>query len=895
MSGDDRRLIEDLIPVAVVSEMSSREKQGARLGHPSSLHQWWARRPLAAARAAAYATLTRVADTPDEARSAEYFTELCRWGANEERIADARERVLAANGGRPPRVLDMFAGGGAIPLEAARLGCEATAVELNPVAHLIELCMLDYPQRFGPSLAGDVRKWGERWVAKAWDRVGHLYPPVEGEPSGGGQLGLEGDGGIDGERRPIAYLWTRTVRCPNHQLGEHRIPLVRQTWLARKKNRYIALRPVVDRERLTVSWDPVEVADRDELGFDPSGFSNEGRATCFVCGASVDGKYVKREGMAGRIEVDPLAAVLRHPSGRGREFRAPGSYELPDEDECAAVLDELDVEPPTEQLPVKLTGGMCTAYGLTRFCDLFSPRQQATLCSLAQGVAEIHGEMVSAGVEAERARAVAAHLALVLDRTSDLHSTLCRWVAKGEFTANTFAKQALPMTWDFSETNPFGGASGDLLRNVERAALVIEHVGNVPERCAVHRTSATQLPSEDEAYDAIITDPPYYDNISYSDLSDFFYVWLKRSVGFLFPEHLAGELTPKQREMIVAPYRHDGGKDAAREFYEHEMEAAFREAHRVLKPNAPLVCVYAHKTTLGWASLVEALRRAGFTITEAWPLDTEMPERSVGQGTASLASSIFLVARRREGEQVGDHNEVMRDLDSVIGERLDRLTEAGVAGSDLIIATIGAGLRPFTEYERVQLPNGEEVPAKDFLDQVQSRVLNAVLAKVHGLADGVGTIDSRTRFYVISRYSFGYRKVEFDEANNLAHSAGIELADLAEGPRPLLRISKDKVSFLDYTERGEDAELGLAPDGAEVALIDVLHGLLWRAGRHREEVGDYLVQANFDPTALRLVAQALQGKGLREEGESKPDEAQACERLLGAWKTLVNENLMTAR
>ncbi len=450
------------------------------------------------------------------------------------------------------------------------------------------------------------------------------------------------------------------------------------------------------------------------------------------------------------------------------------------------------------------------------------------------------------------------------------------------------------MVWDFAETNPFGSGAGVVGNYVEVAAEICQELASACRGARVERASATQLAHHAGTFDAVITDPPYYDNISYADLSDFFYVWLKRSVGFLFAEHLAGELTPKRREIIVAPYRHDGDKDEARFFYEREMVECFSEAHRVLKADAPLVCVYAHKTTLGWASLVEALRLAGFTVTEAWPFDTEMTT-ALKSTTASLASSIFLVARRREREGVGDYAEVVTELDSIIGERLGRLTEAGVSGSDLVIATIGAGLRAFTRYAQVELPNGEEVPAKDFLEEVQSRVLNAVLAKVHGLADGVGTIDAATRYYVISRFSFGYAEVEFDEANNLARSAGVELTDLANGTIPLLRIRKDKVHFLDHLERGEQPELGLAANAGSAPLIDVLQGVLWRAGHRRDELGDYLVQARFDPAALRLVAQALQGKGLRGEGESKPAEAQACERLLGAWKTIVDDNLLTRR
>ncbi|HET7485597.1 MAG TPA: DUF1156 domain-containing protein [Solirubrobacterales bacterium] len=893
---DDRRLIEDLIPVEAINEVAQREKIGNAKTHPRKLHLWWARRPLAAARAAVYATLVRADDVPEEARSAEYFRELCRWGVDEARIAEARERVLAANGGEPPKVLDMFAGGGAIPLEAARLGCEATAVELNPVAHLIELCTLDYPQRFGSSLADDVRRWGARWIERAWERVGHLYPPVETDVlEGQEQLGLEsGDDAKEG-RRPIAYLWTRTVRCPNPELGEHRIPLVRQTWLARKKGRFVALRPVVDQQAREVRWEVVQ-ADHQDLGFNPAGFSSRGKATCFICGAGVDADYVKAEGRAGRIGTAPLATVLRHRSGRGREYLAGDVSTIPLENMCRAVLEELEVQPPSESIVDSYRQAVLVPqYGLTRFCDLFTSRQLATLCALAQGVHEIHEEMISDGFEPKRAEAACAYIGLVVSRLSDYNNTLCQWHNTGEKTNHAFARQALPMVWDFSEVNPFAMASGSVHIYVAEMAQIIESsLANVERRCEVRRTSATQLPDHDAAYDAVITDPPYYDNISYADLSDFFYVWLKRSIGFLFPEHLEGELTPKHREIASIVHRHEGDRSAARRFYEEEMEGAFLEAHRVLKPAAPLICVYAHKTTLGWASLVEALRRAGFAITEAWPLDTEMPERSRGQGSAALASSIFVVARRREVEDMGDYGVVLAELDTIVDERLERLTEAGVSGSDLVIATIGAGLRAFTRHLKVERANGEDVSVETFIDEAQSRVLNAILAKVYGLADGLGTIDAKTRYYVIARVAFGYADVEFDEANNLARSAGVELSDLADGRMPLAQIKKGKVTFLDYDERGEDPELGLVSNGIDPSLIDILHGVLWHAGHQREKLHDYLIQARFDPEALRAVAQALQGKALRAEGESKPDEAQACERLLGAWKSLIDDNLITS-
>lgn len=890
--GNDKRLIEDLLPVGAINAVAQREKIGHAALHPRKLHLWWARRPLAAARAAVYATLVPVEGTPEEARSDDFFLSLCRWGASDRVIAEARDRVLAANGGTPPRVLDLFAGGGAIPLEAARLGCEATAVELNPVAHLIERCTLDYPQRFGPGLADDVREHGRRWVERTWERVGHLYPRVR-EPQGD-QLGLESDPAVErAAGRPIAYLWTRTVPCPNTSGGAHDLPLVRQTWLAKKKGRYVALRPRVDREARTLAWEVVEKADAAALGFDPADFSSRGRASCLVCGAAVDAKYVKAQGLVGRMGITPLAAVVVKPSGRGRDYLPAGAYAEPSVEECEAVLAGLDVAPPEELITNDDTRNFWTPqYGLTRFRDLFTPRQLATLCAFAHGVREAHADMVAGGMDPQRAEAVCAYLGLVLNRVADRSSNLCHWHNTGQKVENTFARQALPMVWDFAEANPFGGSLGDMSEYVENSADILEGLATTGRRVEVQRTSATQLPDHDNHFDAVITDPPYYDNISYADLSDFFYVWLKRSVGFLFEEHFAGELTPKQREAIVAPYRHDGDKPAARAFYEQEMAAAFAEAHRVLKPGAPLVCVYAHKTTLGWSTLVEALRHARFTITEAWPLDTEMPERSIGQGTASLASSIFLVARRRDDDRTGSYHDVLADLDGVIAERLQRLTDAGVAGSDLVIATIGAGLTPFTRYATVELPSGEPVSADRFLEEVQSRVLDAVLAKVHELGDGVGSIDSATRYYVLVRTMFGWADVEFDEANNLARTAGIELGDgLAHGPLRLADVSGKSVHLRDFAERGDEPELG--QDGGH--LIDVLHGLLYRAAHAAHDIPSYLDVTRPDPERLRQVAQALQGKALRDEGESKAPEAQACERLLGAWGRLVEDNLLRSR
>ena len=879
----DRRLIEEYLPIEAINVVAQREKIGHADLHPRKLHLWWARRPLAAARAAVYAALvpgSYAKGSPDDA--AAFFDSLCRWGGPQSAVDKAREEILKANGGEPPAVLDMFAGGGAIPLEAARLGCRATALELNPVAHLIERVMLEFPQRF-PGLADDVRTWGTRWVDRAWEQLADLYPPVD---VGDGQQRLGSDA-AEG-RRPLAYLWTRTVRCPNPALGEHQIHLVRQTWLAKKSGRCLALRPLVDRQDLSVFYEVVEATSAAALGFDPASGSRRGEATCAVCGATVDATYVKAEGLAGRMGTAPLAAVVLKPSGRGRDYLPVGAYPLPDDKDCLKRLEALEIGPPDEPLPAKLTGGMCTVYGLTCFRDLFTPRQLLTLSTLAAGVRLVHDEIVRAHVDGERARAVAACLALALDRTVDRSSTLCRWEQKNETVMNTFARQALPMVWDFVEASPFGGAAGDVREHLHNVADIVATLASV-STSQVIRGSATELPLSDASFDAVVTDPPYYDNISYADLSDFFYVWLKRSVGWLWPDDFGGELTPKRSEAVVAPYRHHGDRNEARSFYEEMMAKSFAEAHRVLKPDAPLVCIYAHKTTLGWSTLVDAMRTAGFTITEAWPLDTEMPERSVGQGTASLASSIFLVARKRDDHAgVGEEGVVLAELDGIVRERLQHLQDAGVTGSDLVIAAVGAGLRALTRYDRVEQDNGEPLPSDRFLAVVQSRVLDAIFG-------GLAGADPTTRFYVAAQFSYGYASVPFAEANNLAWMTGVELDGvhgLTAGGHALVAKSGSTVRLRDLEERGELADLGLPEDGLPAPVIDVAQALLWRAEHRPADIGPFLKMSQVDPVLLRAVVQALAGKALRSgTGDLKPPEAQAAERALGSWRHLVDDHL----
>lgn len=892
----ERRLIEDYLPVEAVSSEAASEKIGGREGHISTFHLWWARRPLAAARAAVYASLVPAPKEVDFDALSGFFKALCRWGGPQAPIQDAREAVLGAAGGRAPNVLDMFAGGGAIPLEATRLGCETTALELNPVAHLIELCALDYPQRL-PGLARDVEQWGSRLVERAKQEIGWMYPDVVDE--GPVQPTLDSTG-TRSRRIPIAYLWTRTVRCPNPAEQPHHVPLVRQTWLAKKPGRFVALRLVPDRTEMRVSFEAVEAATPEALGFDPAGFSKRGSTTCVLCGASVDLGYVKQEGKGGRLGVEPMAVALVTPGVRGKTYLGSrvAAALVPDEERLARMLAELGdhgLLPPDEPICASDTLNFkVPLYGLTKFRDLFTQRQLVMLLTLCRLARDSYDEMIDSGLDTERAKAIATYFGLLIDRVADRSSTICRWDNSPSYegTTNTFGRQALPMTWDFSESNPFGGASGDLGGQLNYIVKAIEHCERSGAPVRVLRGSATKLPFKDAEFDAVITDPPYYDNISYADLSDFFYVWLKRSVGRLYPEHLNSELTPKRSEIIASPYR-QGSKDEAKIAYETMMRDSFAEARRVLKPEGIMVCVYAHQTTAGWSTLIEAVRQAGFVVVEAWPLNTEMGTRGVARGAAALASSIFLVARPRTEQRSGDWaHEVRPELGRIVSERVAQLPELGVTGTDLVIAAVGAGMRAYTRFARVEKPNGEELAPDEYLEEVEREVAEAVLARIFQTdRRGLGRVDQQTQFYVMGRFEFGDALAPWDELNILARGTGVELSELTRAPKALVSFGekRDQARLCDFRERGSADELGL--DGAR-STIDHLHRILWLAEAEPNRLKDYLAIARPDPERVRLVAHALARPGLDSAGSTSP-EAEACERLLAVWRRLVEDNLFT--
>lgn len=980
---DDRRLIEDYLPIQAISAEASREKS-VRKGHISTLHLWWARRPLVACRAAVYGALVPASQfVPNNgsdaqkkslgrANAAKFMEQLCRYPsdsdpqgklATEKAIREAQGHILTAHAerlshetgkavtvedilaGRAPRpkVLDMFAGGGAIPLEALRLGCDAYALDLNPVAHIIQLCTLVYPQKYGkpdPSakgstkdgtwagLAAEVQHWGKWVLEKVKEEIGDLYPPIP-DPEASGEEPVSNPQATmrfaqdpqpklkekRGFLTPVAYLWTRTVRCKNPGCGAT-VPLVKQTWLCKKKDRYVAMSLMAPKGEKRVRFEIVEARNEKGLGFDPEAFSKGGNATCPFCGTVADNDYIKSEGCVGRIGRQPMALVCTRNGSSGKVYLSPDATRdvVPGEElveKCLAnLVQRTKLTAPDEPMPVQGTLGFrIQPYGVATWGAMFTPRQSLCLLAFASSVRDAESALVAKSYGKERIKAVLTGLAAVLDRLADFNSMGCTWnYTGGRGVLHTMARQALPMTWDFAETDPFNPAGASWVSGIEDVPAAFEELANIELWARVVRAPAMQMPFESASIDCVVTDPPYYDNVPYADISDFFYVWLRRTIGHLYPEHFTSAATPKKQEAIAEPARYGGDKIKAKQAYEAMMEQSFAEACRVLKPGGQMSVVYAHKTTLGWATLIDALRRAGFTVTEAWPLDTERTGRLRAMDSAALATSITLVSRKRDGAKTGSYEEDVRpELEQIVRERVETLWRMGITGADLIIAAVGAGLRAFTRFARVEYANGEEVPAQKFLGEVESVVLETLLEKIFGLAgSSVSAVDGPSRFYVLWRYAYRTTELDAGEAIVFTYGQPVELdgaEGLANGALALVERTKGKYRLRDFTERGPLEKLGLPNnEGKPAPLVDSLHRLLWLMENEPRKLPAFLDAARPDRERLRLVAQALAGAGLSGGSEDRtgvvnttPGEQAALGKLLANWRALIPETLFTTQ
>jgi adenine-specific DNA methylase len=818
----DRRLIEEKLPLKEVNAESAREKS-LRHGHISTMHPWWARRPLAMSRAVVFGTL--MPDPGDKAKRRELLTAIARAAPFESKlngsaIDDLRRYLADAFPGERPKVLDCFAGGGSIPLEALRLGCDATAVDINPVAHLVQKCILEYPQRFGQLsedgeslLAEDFVKWAD-WVRDlVKSKLERVFPADE-----------------DG-RRPSVYFWARTMRCPDPGCGAE-IPLLSSFWLANSKRRTVWVK---------VTGKPGVVSLEVKEGMPPepellsTGTVKTSSVTCPGCSTSMKAtavrEYAKKIGLGSR-----LYAVLEIDDGN-RRYRLPRVDEVEGAEKLATdLLSQIDETPdgssglPDEDMvksQYRRYGNL--VYGIETFRGLFNNRQLYVLGTLCEAVRAAHEQMVAEGMEAERALAVATYLGLCVDRIADYNSGFTTWVPTGEFNRNTFARQAIAMVWDHSEIDPFQDVSGNWRSAVRWISLAIRNcTASSAFPAKVQRGDAQSLQFPDEYFDAVIVDPPYYDAIQYGDLSDFFYVWLKRSVGYLYPSVFATPLTPKKQEIIESRADRKSPEYISHDEFEERLQRALCEMARVVKRDGMVAIVFAHTDVEAWERLLRALRSADLIVTTSWPMRSEREARNNAHISAVLDSSVVLVCRPQRASEEGFYDDVVRSLDRRVSERLADFEEMDLVGADYFVSAIGPAFEVFAQYSRVVKLSGEEVGIPELMVLARQAVARHAMRRLLG-PDSLDALDAESLFYLTWRWAYSTNSIPADEAYKLERAFDVDLSRLS-GPRGFARQSGSNFTLLGPQDR-KGMKLS-----ASSPLIDVLQMAcqLWDAGRRRE-------------------------------------------------------------
>lgn len=803
-----RKLIEVALPLEAINRESAREKS-IRHGHPSTLHLWWARRPLATARAVLFAQLvddpsshpdkfpTEDAQRAERERLHGIIERLVVWENTRDKrlLAEARGEILKSTNGNPPPILDPFAGGGTIPLEAQRLGLEAHASDLNPVAVLINKALIEIPPKFrdqppvypgladseirdwsgAEGLSADVRAYGQRIRDQAEQRIGHMYPKASLQ---------------DGSKATvIAWVWTRTITCPNPMCGIE-MPLVRSWWLGKKKGKEAYVIPSVVSDSKHPSGKRVQFDIGHDKAQGPTA-DNDGTvgrlgATCISCATGVSLEHIRstsrNSGLGNRL----MAVVAE--GFRQRVYQAPDDVHI----SAAHVAKPEDV--PEGELfdwPGRIN---VYRYGLTRFSDLFTNRQLRALTTFSDLVGEarkqVFRDALAAGMPegvrleaggtgaAAYADAVATYLGIVISRLTDYQSTITTWASNPqmEILRNMFARQAIPMTWDFGEGNPFADSSGSLMRMCQAVSEAISRLsGQAPAK--VEQADAASRPIDG----LISTDPPYYDNIGYSDLSDFFYVWQRRAIAEIYPSLFGTLLVPKQEELVANPYRH-GGKDGARTFFESGFRNVFARARTSAREDFPITVFYAfkqsesvegNKSSTGWETLLDGMIRSGWAITATWPMRTEGSGRMLAVGTNALASSIVLALRPRpENAATTDRRGFIAALQAELPQALRDLQHGTIAPVDLPQAAIGPGMGVFSRYARVLEPDGTPMTVRSALARI-----NEILDQV--LNEQEGDFDATTRFAVAWYRQYGYGTGPFGDADSLARArnTSVEIMD----------------------------------------------------------------------------------------------------------------------
>ncbi|MCL4799147.1 MAG: DUF1156 domain-containing protein [Burkholderiales bacterium] len=905
-----KKLIEVALPLDAINAASAREKS-IRHGHPSTLHLWWARRPLAAARAVIFAQMVddpseyldvlmsdpakkragqaelrkrhelwerrktefehaqAAGDTSVEApgetptlkecvadferqRLFKIIEDLVQWEntTNETVLQAARDeiwqswrRACAENADHPrakelfdrhrlPAFHDPFAGGGALPLEAQRLGLEAYASDLNPVAVLINKAMIEIPPKFSgrppvnpeatkekdlvgrtwkgaQGLAEDVRYYGQWMRAEAEKRIGHLYPTIEVttdmardrkdlKPYVGKKLTV------------IAWLWARTVKSPNPAFANVDVPLASTFMLSTKAGKEAYVEPVIQDGdyRFTVKVGKPKNTDAAKAG---TKLARGANFRCLMSGTPIAGDYIKAEGRAGRMGARLMAIVAE--TERGRVYLTP----IPDHEGTARKA-KPEWKPQTQLAPDP-RALWTPPYGLTTYGDLFTPRQLVALTNFSDLVGEamerIRGDALAAGLPddatplrgggigaAGYAEAVGVYLGLAVDKATDYNTTLVAWSPTRDQAKSTFARQALPMVWDYAEVNPLAHAAGDFTVSLEGGVRFLETAACSTLGIGAQADAAAQSIGRDKV---VSTDPPYYDNIGYADLADFFYVWLRRSLRLAFPDLFATLAVPKAEELVATPYRH-GGKEKAEAFFLDGMTQAMHRLADQAHPAFPVTIYYAFKqsesesdagtASTGWETFLDAVIRAGFGISGTWPMRTERGARSIGIGTNALASSIILVCRPRPAAApTATRREFVTALKAELPQALAHLQRGNIAPVDLAQAAIGPGMAVYTRYARVLDAEGKAVSVREALTLINQTLDEA-------LAEQEGDFDADSRWALAWFEQSGFAEGDFGVADVLARAKNTGVAGMKDAG--ILAAKGGKVRLLKPDELAAD-------------------------------------------------------------------------------------------
>lgn len=876
-----KKLIEVALPLDDINVASAREKS-IRHGHPSTLHLWWARRPLAAARAVIFAQMvndpggergyyagkTKAQADAEREDLFQILRDLVLWENTNNEAVLARARAAIAkswretcelNKGKPgfdpeqlPAFHDPFAGGGALPLEAQRLGLESHASDLNPVAVTINKAMIEIPPKFagrapiGPDIAAergtargtrnafedwagarglaeDVRRYGAWMREQAQQRIGHLYPTVRVTPEliAGNADGTSANGqkqfknaGLAAlqpgqELTVIAWLWARTVKSPNPAFSHVDVPLASTFILSSKAGKEAYVQPVIEGDGYRFEVRTGKPPDSAKGG---TKLSRGANFRCLMSDAPIEPKHIYGEANAGRMGAKLMAVVAE--GARSRVYLAP----TPEQEAIAQKAES--AWKPEIAMPDNPRWFSPPLYGLKTYGDLFTPRQLVALTTFSdlvpRAIARVRADALAAGMPDDGqgldaggngataySEAVGVYLAFAADKISDRNSALCAWASLREHARNTFGRQALPMTWDFAESNPLSDSSGNFEGGIKS---IYDGLGGV---APIVSGSATQAAAQSQAISArkvISTDPPYYDNIGYADLSDFFYVWLRRSLRPIFPNLFATVAVPKAEELVATPYRH-GSKDKAESFFLDGMTAAMHNLAQQAHPAFPVTIYYAFKQSdtsdgdgthsTGWETFLEAALRAGFALTGTWPMRTELDRRMLGSGTNALASSIVLVCRQRDASA---ETISRRDFQRLLREQLPEALEIMIGGTsgqspiapvDLAQAAIGPGMAIYSQFAAVLNQDGTAMRVHDALVLINREITEY-------LTPDAGDFDSDTLFANSWFEQYGWATGPFGEANVLAQGKGTAVDRVAQSG--IAESGGSKVRLLRWAE-----------------------------------------------------------------------------------------------